>query len=62
MIDQLKSKEIVTYKGKNTKMLTEILLDVSKMLIENEDISELDLNPIILREDSYDAVDIRILK
>lgn len=62
MIEQLKSKDVVTYKGKNTKMLTDVLLKVSKMLSENSDIAELDLNPITIREDSYDAVDIRLLK
>lgn len=62
MISQLKSKDVVTHKGKSTKLLIEILLNVSKMLAENKEIAELDLNPIMLREDSYDSVDIRILK
>ena len=62
MIDQLKSKDVVTYHGKNAKILVEILLKVSKMLSENNNISELDLNPIIMKEDSYEAVDIRILE
>lgn len=62
MIDQLKSKDIVTYKGRNRKLLVQILLDASKMLYESKDIAELDLNPIMLREDSYDVVDIRVLK
>lgn len=62
MISQLKSKDVITYKGKNVKLLTEILLKVSKMLSENSEISELDLNPILIKEDSYEAVDIRILE
>ncbi len=62
MIDQLKSKDVVTHKGKSKKILVDILLGVSKMLTENKNISELDLNPIMLREDSYDAVDIRVLE
>ncbi len=62
MIAQLKSREVITYKGKNTRLLIETLLKVSKMLSENPQISELDLNPVMIREDSYDAVDIRILK
>jgi succinyl-CoA synthetase beta subunit len=62
MIAQLKSNDIVTYKGKNVKILTELLLRASRMLSENGDISELDLNPIMIKEDSYEAVDIRILK
>jgi succinyl-CoA synthetase beta subunit len=62
MIDQLKSKDVVTHNGKSSKMLSEVLVNVSHMLSDNKDISELDLNPIMLREDGYDAVDIRILK
>ncbi len=62
MVDQLRSRDVVTYKGKNTKMLTELLLRTSKMLHENSSISELDLNPIVVREDGYDTVDIRILE
>ena len=61
MIDQLKSKEIVTFHGKDTKLITKLLLDVSKLLTENKKISELDLNPVIMREGTYDAVDIRII-
>lgn len=62
MVAQLKSKEIVTYNGKNTRLLVDILLKVSKMLSEHDEISELDLNPVMIREESYDAVDIRVLE
>ena len=37
-------------------------MKVSKMLVENEKITELDLNPVIVRADSYDVVDIRIIE
>ena len=62
MIDQLKSRNVITYNGKSTKTLTALLLSVSEMLSQNKDIEELDLNPIIIREDGYDAVDIRVLE
>lgn len=62
MIDQLKSRNVITYNGKSTKALTTLLMSVSEMLSQNNDIVELDLNPIIMREDSYDAVDIRLLE
>jgi succinyl-CoA synthetase beta subunit len=62
MLDQLKSKSIVTYQGKNEKMVTELLLKASKLLTENDSIKELDLNPVIVRENGYDIVDIRILE
>ncbi|MEM0094576.1 MAG: acetate--CoA ligase family protein [Candidatus Micrarchaeaceae archaeon] len=61
MIDQLKSKNIITYNGLATDMLATLLLSMSKLVTENE-ISEIDLNPVIIRKDSYDAVDIRMLK
>ena len=61
MIGQLKSRNVVTFNGKDTDMLVNLLLRVSKMLHDNEKIAELDLNPLIVREGSYEAVDIRIL-
>ena len=62
MIKQLKSRNIVTYKGEASKMIEDILLKVSKMLSDNPDIKELDLNPAFIREDGYEIVDIRILR
>ncbi|MEM0087046.1 MAG: acetate--CoA ligase family protein [Candidatus Micrarchaeaceae archaeon] len=61
MIEQLKSKDIVTYNGLASAMLIDLLLKMSRLITEN-DISEIDLNPIIIRKDSYEAVDIRMLK
>ncbi len=61
MIAQLRSRDVITFKGKNTKMIEKLLLDVSRLLSENGRIDELDLNPLILREDGYEAVDIRML-
>ncbi len=61
MINQLMAKDVVTFKGADTKMLVGILLKVSKLLIENDRIIEIDLNPLIIRKGAYEAVDIRIL-
>ncbi len=62
MLDQLVSKEVITYKGESTKMLERLLVNVSRLLSENPEIKELDLNPVILRKDGYDIVDIRVLE
>ena len=62
MIDQLKSKNVITYNGKDTKKIEELLLKTSKLLIEHKEINELDLNPVIITEHGYEAVDIRVLK
>lgn len=61
MISELKSRKIITYNGASLKMLIELLMAVSKML-SNEDIRELDLNPVIIRMQGYDAVDLRMLR
>ncbi|MGC8537662.1 MAG: acetate--CoA ligase family protein [Candidatus Micrarchaeia archaeon] len=61
MLDDLKSKSIIAKDAKSASMLEGLLLKVSRMLVEN-DIKELDLNPLILHDGTYDAVDLRILK
>ena len=60
MIEQLKSKSVIAKDTGSERMLVELLLKVSKMLSENE-IAELDLNPIILHDKGYDAVDLRVM-
>jgi succinyl-CoA synthetase beta subunit len=60
MIGQLKSKSVIAKDDASERMLVELLLKVSKMLSEN-DIAELDLNPIILHDKGYDAVDLRVM-
>ncbi|MGA3021163.1 MAG: acetate--CoA ligase family protein [Candidatus Micrarchaeales archaeon] len=62
MISELKSKNIITYNGEAEKQVVDLLLKVSKLLVEKKNISELDLNPVILRKDSYDVVDIRMIE
>jgi succinyl-CoA synthetase beta subunit len=61
MIAQLKSKNVVTYNGKAEDAVISMLMKASKM-IEDNNINELDLNPVIVREKDYDVVDIRIIK
>ena len=61
MIKQLRSRKVVTYDGKAEMMLEELLLKVSRLLVENK-LEELDLNPVIVREDGCEVVDIRILR
>ncbi len=61
MIAQLKSGKVITYSGKAEKIIEDLLLKASKLLEENDRIKELDLNPVIVREDGYDVVDIRVL-
>ena len=61
MVDQLKSRDVITHGGKSRDMIVGLILKVAKLVQEN-DISELDLNPVIIRENGYDVVDIRILK
>ncbi len=61
MLNQLKSNGIIAPDDASKKMIGELLLKVSRLFYEN-DISELDLNPLILHDGTYDAVDLRILK
>ena len=61
MLSGLQSRNIVTYDGKAEEEMVSLLMKVSRMLSENKKIAELDLNPVIVRADSYEAVDIRIL-
>ncbi len=46
---------------KTEKMLSDVLMKVSNM-ISNEQISELDLNPIIVNNNNYIAVDLRFIR
>jgi|SRR5690348_3792740 len=61
MIAQLKSNKIVTYNGRMEAQLEDLLLKTSKLLVKTK-LEELDLNPVIIREDGYDVVDIRVLR
>jgi len=61
MVQQLKSRNVVAPNQEAQKKLVDLLLKVSNMFISNN-ISELDLNPIIVHDNTYDAVDIRLIK
>jgi succinyl-CoA synthetase beta subunit len=61
MINQLRSKNIITNKGESTDMLVTLLMKISKLLLEHEEVKELDLNPVIITENGYEIVDIRMI-
>lgn len=61
MVSELKSRDIITYNGKAEAQIVSLLLKVSRLLTGSKKVVELDLNPVIVRQDSYDAVDIRII-
>jgi succinyl-CoA synthetase beta subunit len=61
MLNQLKSSPIIAPNPATAKKLIDLLLKVSRMF-ENNSITELDLNPIIVHDNTYDAVDLRIIK
>lgn len=66
MIEEIKGKDIL--KGargrKPVKIdeLVKIMLKVSEISMKNQDISEMDLNPVIVNENEAKVVDIRIIE
>jgi len=46
----------------DTEKIARLLVNVSRMLYENQEICELDLNPIIAYKDGYLAVDVRVIR
>ncbi|HUT71085.1 MAG TPA: acetate--CoA ligase family protein [Desulfatiglandales bacterium] len=48
--------------GYDTEQLTELLMSVSRMVIERPEIRELDLNPVRLFERGLMALDVRVIK
>jgi acyl-CoA synthetase (NDP forming) len=48
------------YKG-NTSAVVDLIMRVSKLVCENPEISEMDLNPVFVYEDGYVVVDARIV-
>lgn len=61
MVDELKSRNIIAGTKERRGMVCELLMKTSRMLSENQGIKELDLNPVILHGNTYEAVDIRVL-
>ena len=62
MLGELRSRSIITHSGRSEKRVVDMLLKLSDLVSRNEGIREIDLNPVIIRDDGYDVVDIRILK
>jgi hypothetical protein len=60
MLEQLRSKNVIAPDRKSEEMIVELIMKVSKMYSSSK-ISELDLNPIILHDGTYDAVDLRMI-
>jgi succinyl-CoA synthetase beta subunit len=61
MVAQLRSRKIVAPDEKSEKKLAKLLINASR-LFEETKISELDLNPLIFHNGTYEAVDIRMIK
>ncbi len=60
MLHQLKSSKIIAPNDAAESMIVTLLEKTSKLFIENK-MDELDLNPVILHDGMYDAVDLRML-
>lgn len=61
MLKQLKSRPIIAPNKEASNSISDLLLKVSDMFMNNN-IAELDLNPVILHDNTYDAVDLRIIE
>ena len=63
MIDEIRGSGILKgYRGRAVDLgaLKELLLKISRLVMENPEIAELDLNPLFLYPDGYVAVDARM--
>ena len=60
MLLQLKSHSVIAPTPEAEKRVVDLLLKASKMFFETK-INELDLNPVIINENGYEAVDIRMI-
>ncbi len=60
MMNELKSIDIIASDVKQKDELAKILVEVSKMMVENK-IEELDLNPLLMNQGKYMAVDLRVI-
>lgn len=61
MLEQLKSRQIIAPNADAANSIIDMLLKVSKMF-EDSSMKELDLNPVILHDNTYDAVDLRMIR
>ncbi len=62
MVEQLRSKRIIAPDEKSERLLADLLLKVSKFFMSERSITELDLNPVILHDNTYSAVDLRLIR
>lgn len=61
MLQQLRSGPIIAPNPKTAATIKELLIKTSEMFMQN-DITELDLNPILMHDNTYDAVDLRLIR
>jgi succinyl-CoA synthetase beta subunit len=61
MVNQLRAKKVIAPDGKSEEMVISLITRIGKMF-EDEGLAELDLNPVILHDGTYDLVDIRAIK
>ena len=61
MVRQLRSRAVVAPDAARERMVAELVLKAARMY-QNSDVKELDLNPVILHDGTYDAVDIRMIR
>jgi succinyl-CoA synthetase beta subunit len=61
MVRQLRSRKVIAPTPAGEKAIAELLIKASRMY-RNSNIKELDLNPVILHDGTYDAVDIRMIR
>lgn len=62
MLEQLRSRSVIAPNEKSASMIIDLLMKVSEMFTDNSSIAELDLNPVLVHDNGYDAVDLRIIK
>jgi acetyl-CoA synthetase (ADP-forming) len=65
MITEMKAYPLLTgvrgTKPVDIEAVADLLLKASKLLYENEQVKEIDINPVIAYENGYCAVDVRVL-
>ena len=62
MIKEVRAYSILKSKKCNINSITNIITKISKLSINNKDIKEIDLNPVIVNNKGAKVVDIRIIK
>ncbi|MDE1832943.1 MAG: acetate--CoA ligase family protein [Candidatus Micrarchaeota archaeon] len=60
MLNQMRSKAVIAPSKEAESMVKSLLVSAAKMFAENE-ITEFDLNPLILHDGTYDSVDLRVM-